>query len=98
MRSQFTCSYDIIGTEGRIRVEDAFLPPKDRPAIIQYWHGDAYEAIETEIVDQYQLMVEDFDDAVLNKRPPRFPADDAVRAMELLDRLRDSARANGAPR
>jgi D-xylose 1-dehydrogenase (NADP+, D-xylono-1,5-lactone-forming) len=93
-KSQFAMYYDIRGTAGRIFVDSAFLPPRDGDAIIRYWHGDTYEEIKFPWVDQYQLMVEDFDDALLNNHPVRYPAEDGVLGMELLDKLRASAWAN----
>ena len=39
-------------------------------------------------------MAEDFADAILNNRPPLYPAEDGVAAMRLMDRLRESAQAN----
>src|SRR5690606_13242621 len=68
--------YEIRGSTGRIVVENGFTPPKDRPTKIRHWQGDKYTEIEIPPVDQYQLMVEDFADALLNNRPPRFPAED----------------------
>lgn len=86
--------YDIRGSEGRIFVENAFVAPKDQALTIRYWHGDEYEEIAFEPVDQYQLMAEDFADAILNNRPPLYPPEDGVAAMRLMDSLRASAQAN----
>lgn len=94
MRSQLANTVELRGSEGRIFVEQAFVPVKNRPTLIRYWHGDSYEAIEIEPASQYQRMVEDFADSLLNNRPPRYPAEDSIYAMELLDRLRASAEAN----
>ncbi len=94
MRAQGGQWYDIRGSDGRIFVEDAFVAPKDKPCLIRYWRGDQYEEIEFAPVDQYQLMAEDFGDAILNNRPPLFPAEDGVAAMRLMDSLRESAQAN----
>jgi xylose dehydrogenase (NAD/NADP) len=86
--------YDIRGSEGRIFVDNAFVAPKDQVTTLRFWHGDQYEEIEFEPVDQYQLMAEDFADAILNDRPPLYPPEDAVAAMRLMDSLRASAQAN----
>lgn len=94
VRAQGAQWYEIRGSEGRILVEDAFVAPKDKPVRIRYWHGDDYEEISFDAVDQYQLMAEDFADAILNNRAPLYPPDDALRAMELMDKLRASAQAN----
>ena len=94
MRAQGSQWVDIRGSEGRILVEDAFVAPRDQSMKIRYWHGDDYEEIAFEPVDQYQLMAEDFADAILNNRPPLYPAEDGVAAMRLMDSLRASAQAN----
>lgn len=96
MRAQGGQWYDIRGSEGRIFIEDAFVAPKDKVTKIRYWHGDQHEEIEFAPVDQYQLMAEDFADAILNNRPPLYPPEDGVEAMRLMDRLRESAQANRA--
>jgi len=94
MRAQGGQWYDIRGSEGRIFVEDAFVAPRDQAMKLRYWRGDNYEEIDFEPVDQYQLMAEDFADAILNNRPPLYPAEDGVAAMRLMDSLRASAQAN----
>jgi xylose dehydrogenase (NAD/NADP) len=92
-RSTLTQYYEIRGTEGRIRVEFSFTPHKDEQMVIRHWRGDDhYEEITTEAADQYQVMVEDFADAILNDRPILFPVDDAVRNMAAIDMLYASAR------
>jgi xylose dehydrogenase (NAD/NADP) len=94
LRAQFVNSYEIRGTEGRIVVQRAFIPDRTSATVIEHWRGDDYTEIEIPAVDQYRLMAEDFADAVLNNRPPRFPAQDGVRNMAVLDRLLASAREN----
>jgi D-xylose 1-dehydrogenase (NADP+, D-xylono-1,5-lactone-forming) len=58
---------------------------------LHVWRGDKHEAITIPAVDHYMLMVEDFADALINKRPPMFPPQDAVAQMRVLDRLYESA-------
>lgn len=94
LRSYRGNSYEILGSEGRIVVPVSYTPNHDQATTIQYWHGDSYEVIEVEAVDQYQLMVEDFADALLNNRPPRFDPQDAVENMKVIDMLLASARNN----
>jgi predicted dehydrogenase len=90
-RAPFTHFYDIRGTKGRIHVGEAFVVWPDNEGIIRYWHDDQYEEIKIAPVNQYTLMAEDFADALLNKRAPRFPAQDAVANMRVIDRLYQSA-------
>ena len=75
------------GTHGSLVVLSAFTPDKDKPTIIQQWNGENLTEHRLPPVDQYQLMAEDFADALLQGRQPRFPASDAVRNMQLLDQL-----------
>ena len=82
--------YDIRGTNGRIRVNDAFVPDADQTTTIDYWHGDDYEEITIPPANHYQLMVEDFADALLNDRAPRFDPQDGVENMRVIDRLLSS--------
>jgi len=78
---------DIRGTEGRIYVRTPFSIPKDQSTVTFYWHGDEYEEITTSPANHYVLMLEDFADALLTGRPPRFPAEDAIGQMAALEKL-----------
>lgn len=88
-------SYEIRGTRGRLLVEEAFAPSPASTVTIHHWSEDGYREIAIPQVDQYRLMVEDFADALLNRRPPRFPPQDAVHNMQVIDRLLASARGKG---
>ncbi|MFN8373410.1 MAG: Gfo/Idh/MocA family oxidoreductase [Anaerolineae bacterium] len=101
IRTHFTQTYEIRGSEGRIFVERAFVPFRPSPdseIIIRYWSSKPgvekhqYEEIPVPQVNQYTLMAEDFADAVLKQRPPRFPIEDAVANMRAIDRLLAAAR------
>jgi predicted dehydrogenase len=103
LRTHFTQTYEIRGTGGRILMEKAFVPFRPDPEadiIIRYWNSKpgiekhTYEEIQIPRVNQYILMVEDFADAVLNQRPPRFPIEDAINNMRAIDRLLAAARAS----
>ncbi len=78
---------DIRGTTGRMFVEPVFNLEPTQDGVIHIWRGDAYEQIKVPAVNQYTLMVEDFADALLNNRPPRYPAQDGVNNMRALDML-----------
>ncbi len=103
LRTYMTQNYEIVGTNGRIRAEKGFVPFIPDPkadAIIRYWrggdpvNGEHYEEFKFAPVNQYTLMVEDFADALLTHRPPRYPVQDAIRNMEAIDRLLASAERN----
>lgn len=85
---------DIRGTTGRIYVRTPYSIPKDQPTIVDYWHGDQYEEIMIPPANHYTLMVEDFADALLQARAPRFPAEEAIIGMETLEKLIALAEAN----
>lgn len=87
LRLHWSHTYEIRGTQGRILVEQAFVVPPDNVTIIRYWHGSAYDEIKIPPANSYTLMGEDFASALLDKRPPKYPPQDAVRNMETLDRL-----------
>lgn len=94
METHRTNMVDVRGTNGRIRIENAFIPDADKPQIVRVWRGTndpQYEEITVGAANQYTLMVEDFADALLNNRPFRFPVQDAVNNMIVIDNLRASA-------
>lgn len=80
-------TYELRGTDGAIIVPEGFTMPEDRETVIQWWHGDDQETITIPPTNHYQLMVEDFADALLNQRPPRFHPQDAVQNMRVIDML-----------
>lgn len=83
-------SYELRGTKGRVMAEQSFVIDKDKPAAIHLWTDRGHEVITTPAADPYQLMVEDFAAALIDGRPPRFSPEDAVKNMQVIDRLRAS--------
>ncbi len=92
LRSYRANYYEIRGSIGRILVEEAFTMRPGNEYTIKVWQGEDYQEFKTPAVDHHQLMAEDFADALLNNRPPRFPAQDAVENMRVIDQLLASAR------
>ncbi len=94
-----TNTYEIRGTEGRILTSEAFTMNSTTSTTIRYWQGqDSHidPIMETiPAVNHYTLMAHDFADAILNKRPPRYPSSDAVAQMRAIDRILAAARAAG---
>lgn len=84
-------TYEVRGTRGRLLLPGSYVPAPDEATTIHYWHDDTYEVIEIDPVDHYQLMVEDFADALLHSRPPRFAPQDAIHNMRVIDTLSASA-------
>jgi D-xylose 1-dehydrogenase (NADP+, D-xylono-1,5-lactone-forming) len=99
-RAPMNQSYELQGTKGRIYVEKGFVPFRpdpNAPIIIRYYPGVSeseirYEEIRVEPADQYTLMTEDFSDAILNKRPLRFPVEYGIANMRVIDQLFAAAR------
>jgi predicted dehydrogenase len=54
--------------------------------------GRVEKTIPVESSDRYRLEVEDFADAVMNKRAPFFSLSETLRNMELMDRLHAACR------
>lgn len=95
LRVQHLHSYELRGTDGRIQVEKGFTVQPNEEPIIRIWRGDQYEEIKMPAVNHYTLMAEDFADALLNNRPPRFSPQDGVANMRVIDMLLQDARALG---
>jgi predicted dehydrogenase len=89
----FHQDYELLGDAGRMYVESAFVAEPDQVRTIHVWRGDDHEAVQVPAANQYTLMVEDFADALIEGREPRFGAQDAVENMRALDRLYESARS-----
>ena len=80
-------AYTLKGSEGMIVVPTSFVPDKSVDTIVEHWHGDAFTEHTIPATDHYQLMVEDFADALINWRPPRFAPSDAVNNMVVVDKI-----------
>jgi predicted dehydrogenase len=83
--------YELIGTSGRIFVRQGFRPEADEEGEIQLHQQGEVSRIFTDVVDQYQLMIEDFGRSVTEGRPVRYPPADAVANMRVIEALRDAA-------
>ena len=101
---QFHCALDaarqefveVVGSEGRMRLNAAFLPGLSDAAIELTVGG---ESIQETIPDahQYRLMGEHFADCVLNGKKPKYGALEAAANMAALEALYTSARNGGKP-
>jgi D-xylose 1-dehydrogenase (NADP+, D-xylono-1,5-lactone-forming) len=87
MRTHRAHWYELRGSRGRILVEDAYVPNADETTYIRWWQGERYEVIEIPPSNQYTIMLEDFADALIQGRSPRFPAQDGVDNMRVIDML-----------
>lgn len=88
----FSCDYDVLGTEGRLRVDHgALVAWPGEEFVIKLWKKSGHEEIKVPAVNHYQLLVEEFCDALLTGSPLSFPPEDAVKNMEVMDRIFVSA-------
>ncbi len=96
LRSPFDCAYELIGAHGRILVDrGAMVAWPGGEFSIKLWLGDTYEEIAVPAADHYQLMVEDFAEAVLSGGTPAAPLDDTLRTLEVMDRVRAASALAG---
>ncbi len=92
LRSFGQHSYTLKGSRGMIVVPQSFVIDKAADGIVRHWGEQGLTEHVIPAVDQYQLMVEDFADALLMGRPPRFAPSDAVNNMLVVDKLLAQAR------
>ncbi len=87
---------EITCTEGVVFVPDLWLPP--RRAVFEIRRGDRYDAEEVVVDghDQIVHMIENFSQAILEKKPVSPSPDEAVHTLRLLDALGKSAREEKA--
>lgn len=89
LRNQRVQSYDLRGTLGRIRVENAYVTQPDEETVIEMWGADGeYSHTTIPPANSYTLMAEDFADALLHDRPPLYAPGDGVANMRAIDMLR----------
>jgi predicted dehydrogenase len=92
----FRCSYELVGSEGRIEVPDAYLPP-DRP-IALYYGPSGFEPGRAEEWafdgrNQYACMVDAFAEAVATGGTGGEPGEDGLAQMTALDAVLNTARS-----
>ena len=80
--------YTVLGTAGRLDVDRAFVP--DGETTLHYTVDGRTVEERFDPVDQYQLEVEHFIDAVDSRTQPRTSGDDAVKTMRVIDALYES--------
>ncbi|MFT3783848.1 MAG: Gfo/Idh/MocA family oxidoreductase [Nibricoccus sp.] len=80
----------IVGTKGVLNVPNTFLEEACDMTITV--NTQVVQTIKVANSDRYKLEVEDFAEAILNKRTPFFSLKETLRNMELLDRLYAAAR------
>ena len=89
---------EIVGSEGRLSVEGAFLPGCGDVAYEVRGRSGTRQTRTFDGVDEYRLMVEHVGDCVLHGTGPRYDAREAARNMAVIDALAASARDGGRPK
>jgi D-xylose 1-dehydrogenase (NADP+, D-xylono-1,5-lactone-forming) len=89
--------YEVVGTEGLVRVPNAFLPGT-ADAEIHITRGGEHSIQTIPGAEQYQRMVEHFGDTVASGSPPKLPPDDAARNAQVIGALLRSLRSGGSER
>mgnify|MGYP000128969176 FL=1 len=82
---------ELVGTTGAITMNEPWLP--NGTQLIEL-NGSA---IETPAASHYSLMLEHFTAAIRGEVELRYPPQESVRQMRVLDALRQSARQGGIP-
>jgi predicted dehydrogenase len=88
-------TYTVVGTEGAVELpHDAFIPwEKDAVYFMRGKDEEEGRAHVTPGIDQYQLMVEHFAEAVLGGGVLAFSPEESVRNMQALDALAKAGRS-----
>lgn len=80
---------EIVGTQGALDIPDTFF---DNPGVLTLSAGQERREIPVAESDRYRLEVEDFADAILQKRAPRLGLAETQRNLEVMDRLQAAAK------
>ncbi|MFN0064439.1 MAG: Gfo/Idh/MocA family oxidoreductase [Myxococcaceae bacterium] len=86
--------YEVRGTKGRLVVERGFTMEPDEAPVLRVWRGSKMEQEEIAPTNHFTKMAEEFGEALLQRRPLRYPASDAVKNHRVLDALFEAARAS----
>jgi predicted dehydrogenase len=87
----FRCSFELVGSTGRIEVPDAFLPPETPVAHLVGPDGPTEWTFPG--TNQYAAMVDAFAEAVETKGQGGAPGEDGLAQMAVLDAVLDAARS-----
>lgn len=104
LRASFDCSFtqpfrqrvELVGSDGTLELTSPYVPGRNRRGHDQ-GHGGMGpvlwlngEPIAIRAADQYQLMVEHFVRAARGEEGLRYPTEEAIRQMKVLDALYES--------
>jgi predicted dehydrogenase len=89
---------EVVGSEGRLRLDSAFLPGTADAVIQLDRQGEGKTEVVVPGAEQYRLMVEHFAECALKGTEPRYGLDDAAANMAAITALYESARDGGRPK
>lgn len=87
-RSSFLQTLEVVGDSATLELSDPFVA-NDSPTILK--HGAELETFRIEKANSYGLMVEHFNQCILNDQKPRYSPMDGLRNMRVIDTLYASA-------
>jgi xylose dehydrogenase (NAD/NADP) len=88
MDAAFECSYEVIGSSGRLRVDRGGMVAWPGTAFsIGHWQGDQFREEAIAPADHYQLMIASFAERVRSGAPYGIAASDTIATMRTLDQL-----------
>lgn len=86
--------YEAVGTQGSVYVSPAYNPKAEFSSTVTV-RGTDRAVKTTEVLgefNEYELLIEDFNRAILDNRQPLFPATDAILNMRVIDAIFAAAR------
>ncbi len=88
LKSRFACSYDIVGTEGRLTVSGgAMVAWAGGNHRIVVETADGVEHLAPQDANHYTLLVEAFHHSLATGELPRYPASYGLATLEIVDKL-----------
>ncbi|MBS4223174.1 Gfo/Idh/MocA family protein [Lederbergia citrea] len=87
MWAEFRNTLEVLGSDGRIVLENAFLGDQSYDII----KGGQTETIKEENINQYALQADNFAASVLDGKPIKFPFEDIIKNMKAVKATLDSA-------
>jgi xylose dehydrogenase (NAD/NADP) len=91
MWADFRQTFEILGTEGRIEIQQAFLPGPDNADFIVIVKGVRREE-KADFQNPYTLQADNFARAIFGEQPLRYESQDAVLNMRVIDAVLKSAK------
>jgi D-xylose 1-dehydrogenase (NADP+, D-xylono-1,5-lactone-forming) len=91
MWADFRQTFEILGTDGRIEIPQAFLPDPDNVDFIVMSRGERREE-KAPFHNPYTLQADNFARSIFGEQPLRFESQDAVSNMLVIDAVLKSAK------